>query len=279
MIMFFITNRKTLLLLYNIRMVKNMIKEILSSEYHIVKKFVEKDIARNYFILLGLASKKQVYDKMYGEYRDDELIAVLFRRNSGVLQFFSSQEFDLDGFADIISTLKYDSLIGPKSYCRKFLDKGVFTSIKEGAYISKLNRDHKMEPYEIQHKIRDITVDDLDKIVELYKEVFQSFSSKEVMEEKLNSNRGRGVCIEEDGKIISVAQTDFETEDAAIIVGVATNNNYRCKGLATECMQLLCSTLLKEGKDLYLQYENLEAGKIYERIGFREIDQVIHCRK
>lgn len=256
-----------------------MIREMLPDEYPIVKRFVEKDIARNYFILLGLASKKQVYHKIYGEYKDDELSALLFRRNSGVLQFYAPGEFDLDEFINLISTLEYDALIGPRSYCSKFLDKGLFTSIKDGAYISKLHKDYKMEPRQIQYKIRDITVDDLDKIVELYRQVFESFSSKEVMKEKLLNNRGRGVCIKENEGIISVAQTDFETGDGAVIVGVATDNNYRYKGLATECLYLLCNTLLKEGKDLYLQYDNLEAGKIYEKLGFRTIDQVIHYKR
>lgn len=256
-----------------------MIREMLPDEYPIIKKFVEKDIARNYFILLGLASKKQVYHKIYGEYKDNELNALLFRRNSGVLQFYAPEEFDLDGFINLISTLEYDVLIGPRSYCSKFLDKGIFTFVKDGAYISKLHKDYKMEPRQIQYKIRDITVEDLDKIVELYRQVFESFSSKEVMEEKLLNNRGRGVCIEENGQIISVAQTDFETKDGAVIVGVATDNNHRYKGLATECLYLLCSTLLKEGKDLYLQYDNLEAGKIYEKLGFRIIDQVIHYKR
>ena len=35
-----------------------MIKEIHPKEYDSVYKFAEKDIARNYFILLGLKSKK-----------------------------------------------------------------------------------------------------------------------------------------------------------------------------------------------------------------------------
>ena len=256
-----------------------MIKEILPNDYHIVEDFVKKDVARNYFILLGLTSKKKVYDKIYGEYREDELNAVLFRRNSGTLQFFGPDEFDLDGFIDLISCLEYDGLIGPRSYCDKFLDKGIFSSVKEGAYISKLDRDYKIQPYNTKYEIRDIVVEDLDDIVKLYKRIFKSFSPKEVMEEKLNSSRGRGVCIKEDGKIISVAQTDFETEDAAVIVGVGTEEYYRCKGLATECLQFLCSNLLKQKKDLYLQYDNLEAGKIYERLGFSKIDQVFHYKR
>lgn len=256
-----------------------MIKEIPIDEYNRLKDFLERDIARNYFILLGLSSKKQVYSNVYGEYDGNELRALLFRRNSGTLQFYSTGEFNIDGFVRLISALEYDVLIGPRSYCDKFLDKGVFTSVKEGAYISKLSKDHEIEPIKSKYNIRNITVSDLDKIVELYKESFQSFSSKEIMEEKLNTSRGRGVCIEDDKGIISVAQTDFETMDGAVIVGVATDIKYRGKGLATECLIWLCNTLLKEGKDIYLQYDNLEAGRIYERLGFERIDQVIHCRK
>ena len=64
-----------------------MIKEISLSEYHLIKKFAEADVARNYFILLGLSGKKLVYDKIYGEYKNGELSAVLFLRRSKVLQF------------------------------------------------------------------------------------------------------------------------------------------------------------------------------------------------
>lgn len=256
-----------------------MIKKIPLGEYHLVKKFAETDVARNYFVLLGLSGKKLVYDDIYGEYKDGDLRAILLLRKSKVLQFYAPGEFDIDGFARLISTLEYDALIGPRSYCTAFFDKGLFKSLKDGAYISKLDRHSALEAPSTNYNIREITTLDLDEIVELYKEAFESFSSKEVMQEKLKINRGRGVCIEEDGKIIAVAQTDFETKDSAVIVGVATKNDCRHKGLATACTQYLCKQLLKEGKDVYLQYDNLDAGRIYERLGFERVDQVIHLRR
>ena len=60
---------------------------------------------------------------------------------------------------------------------------------------------------------------------------------------------------------------------------MATRPDYTGQGLATECLQLLSSRLLEEGKNIYLQYDNLEAGRIYERIGFKPIDQVMHYKK
>lgn len=253
-----------------------MIVEIEKGKYGSIRKLMENDVGRNYFILLGLTSKKEIYDKIYGEYHGEELKAVLFKRKSGTLQFYAPGKFDENAFVELISSLEYKSLIGARSYCDKFLDKGIFSSSEDGAYISKLDRDYKIKPFEIRSKIRDINLDDLDEIVELYKKVFKSFSPKEVMEEKLMSKRGRGICIEKDEKIISLAQTDFETSEAAVIVGVATSPDHKFKGLATECLKLLSSRLLNEEKNIYLQYDNLEAGKIYERIGFKAIDQVMH---
>lgn len=256
-----------------------MIREILDGEYNMLKDFIYKDIARNYFLLLGLSSNSGVYKKIYGEFKDDKLQAVLFLRRSGVLQFYGPNDFDLEGFISLIKTLDYKSLIGPRSYCDMFLNQGIFRRFEEGAYLSKLGKGSKIQPKENTYNIRDISVDDLDSIIEIYKGVFHSFAPKILMEKKLMEKRGRGVCIEIDGKIASLAQTDFETKNAAVIVGVATDKNYQGRGLATQCLEYLSSILQEEGKDLYLQYNNLDAEGIYDKLGFKKIDRVIHYFK
>ena len=256
-----------------------MIREIETKEYSIIKKIIEEDIGRNYFILLGLTIKKEVYDKIFGEFEGEILKAALFRRKTGTLQFFNNGDFHIDEFVKLISNLEYNTLIGPKSYCDCFLDKGIFSTPKGGAYISKLSKDSIVKISKNSLNIREIKESDLDEIVKLYNKVFSSFSSKEVMEDKLRTRRGRGICIEDNGKIISIAQTDFEMEKSALIVGVATDPNYQKQGFGTECMQVLVNKLLIEKKDIYLQYDNLDAGKIYERIGFKRIDQMVHYQK
>lgn len=257
----------------------NMIREIMAKEYDKIKNFIELDIARNYFILLGLTSKKEVYDRVYGEFEGEVLKAALFRRKTGTLQFFNNGNADIDAFKELISNLEYTVLIGPKSYCHCLLDKKIFSTFKEGAYISKLSKNAKVEIKSNSLYIREINTLDLDEIVKLYSKVFSSFSSKEVMADKLKNNRGRGICIEDNGKIVSVAQTDFETIESALVVGVATEQEYQKKGLGTICLQVLIQGLLKEGKNIYLQYDNLEAGRIYERLGFKQIDQMVHYEK
>lgn len=254
-----------------------MIKKIGKSEYACLKEFLERDIGRNYFILLAFFSEKDIYDEIYVEYVEGEILAALFKRKSKNLQFFGLGDFSEDKFVDLIKTMDYKALIGPRSFCDKFLNKGIFDFYEDGAYIAELDKKSKVP--EVEEDIRKIRISDLNEIVDLYKENFKSFASKELMKEKLRTKRGRGVCIEREGKIVSLAQTDFEKKDKALIVGVATAEEYKAKGLATLCLKKLCKMLLEEGKDIYLQYDNLEAGKIYKRLGFKEIDQVRHYRK
>ena len=252
-----------------------MIREMSHSEINEMLQLLKKDVARNYFILLTLLSKIESYDRIYGEWDEKELIAILLQRKSKTLQFYTKGLFDIDGFVDIISKLKYKSMISPSSYCDKFLNKGIFSTYVEASYISKLsvNTLYKSNPHPEVTKLK---LEDLGKAVELYAKVFNSHASRDIMERKILSSRGRGFCIKQGEDIISIAQTDFEGNGSALIVGVATDPIFQGKGLATKCLETLITEL---NRDLYLLYNNEEAGKLYEKLGFKVIDQVRHYKK
>lgn len=257
-----------------------MIRELLKEEYIKVHQFAMNDIARNYFILLAFENKKPFYHQILGEWDvNKELKAVLLKRRSGNMQFYAKGDFDIEGFSKYISDMDFKALISPGSYCDKFLDKGLFTSVKNGAMIAKLTSEdfYKMEQsgYEINY----LNVSDLDEVVKLYEKVFTSFSTKEVMIERLIGGRGRGLCIRSNGEIVSVAQSEFETDRSALIVGVATKPGFQKRGLAMSCVWELSRRLLKENKNIYLQYDNIDAGRIYSKIGFKPVDQVKHYIK
>ena len=257
-----------------------MIRKLEESEYDRVLNFIKEDNARNYFIRLGFESKKTVYEEIIGEFdKEDNLKAVLLKRKSGNLQFYAKENFNIDGFSEYISKMDFSSLISPSSYCDKFLNKGLFSKVKDGAIIARLSVDNKMMLNNSISEVETLKVLDLDEVVNLYEQVFTGFTSKSVMKEKLLSNRGRGVCIRKNGKIVSIAQSEFEDLKSAIIVGVATEPELQGLGLGSKCLEVLCNQLLEEGKDLYLQYDNMDAGRIYERIGFKPIDKVKHYIK
>ncbi|WP_425447405.1 GNAT family N-acetyltransferase [Dethiothermospora halolimnae] len=256
------------------------IRDIRPNEYNRVLQFIKKDNARNYFIRLGLEGDKDVYKRIIGEVDEsNNLKALLFKRKSGNLQFYGETGYNVEGFSKHISHMEFKSLISPSSYCDNFLNRGLFASYKEGAFIGKLSKENKIDREDNIECIKKLTVDDLDNIVKLYKKVFNGFTSKEIMKEKLKTKRGRGYCIYHNKELISVAQSEFEDNDSAVVVGVATDPKFQKKGLASKCLKILSNELQNEDKDIYLQYDNKDAGKIYEKLGFIVVDRVRHYFK
>lgn len=73
------------------------------------------------------------------------------------------------------------------------------------------------------------------------------------------------------GGVVSAASAVAETGDAAMIIGVATLPEFRGKGYASACTAQLVKDLNRRGKSACLFYDNPAAGRIYHRLGFREI--------
>jgi predicted GNAT family acetyltransferase len=256
-----------------------LIREILKNEYSIVYEYIKQDNARNYFVRLGFEGDKPVYERIIGEWDEaGELKAVLLKRLSGNLQFYAKGDFDVEGFVEYISAMEFGSLISSRSYCDTLLNKGLFSDVMEGAIIAKLDGS-KAEEFEANMQVDFLKVEDLDEVVKLYEKIFTTFSSKAVMEKRLRSGRGRGVCFRQEGRIVCVVQSEFEENTSALIVGVGTAPEFQGKGLATQCLKKLCGQLIAEGKDLFLQYDNMDAGRIYERLGFKPIDQIRHYKR
>ncbi len=74
------------------------------------------------------------------------------------------------------------------------------------------------------------------------------------------------------GRMVSVASTSAENSESAMVVGVATIKQSRGKGYASAVVEALCRDCFERGKKyLCLFYDNPVAGRIYNRIGFREL--------
>jgi predicted GNAT family acetyltransferase len=101
--------------------------------------------------------------------------------------------------------------------------------------------------------------------------------SKELEEEfaRLAVERmaGDGIVVaeEEEGGLKAKAETMVRTRRMGLIGGVYTRPEYRGRGLAGECMSLLCARLLRdyEAAVLTVALHNLPALKLYRGLGFR----------
>ncbi len=96
--------------------------------------------------------------------------------------------------------------------------------------------------------------------------------SVDTIRSRIKDNSTVSYYIENDDKeIITISQITAENSKFAMVVGVATKKEYREQGYMGKCLSKLCSDLLKRNKTLCLFYDNPKAGRVYRRIGFKEI--------
>ena len=84
----------------------------------------------------------------------------------------------------------------------------------------------------------------------------------------------RGVCTHTDGSLSSVALTAAETEDAAIISGVACDRVLQKSGLGKKTVLSLVKLLDDDNKKAYVIALNEKAEGFYEHIGFKEVENI-----
>ncbi|MBN2898583.1 MAG: GNAT family N-acetyltransferase [Clostridia bacterium] len=247
-----------------------------------------KNLGVNYFILMGLSISNAVYKDVYYLYKGqsipENLEAVLFKRQSGNLQLMCfvdacSSEVCQD-FQDLIEATAFKKMITSQQYVRALQAEHLFTTKVDGAYVHAAKKVAiSKDSFTSDIHIRPLTADDVDTIEALYKSVFDSFTPPHIMRDKLASRRGRGVGLFKDHQLIAVAQSDFETECGAIIVGVATHPDYQHCGYGHAIMSALCMQLMAEGKEMILHYDSPIAGQLYAKMGFHQIDRIVHYEK
>ncbi|WP_066501715.1 GNAT family N-acetyltransferase [Abyssisolibacter fermentans] len=205
----------------------------------------------------------------------DEIVGVLLRyRNFYIV--YSKGDYNAHGFADIINASTFDAVSGKKDTLLKIKDLIEHKKYKE-FYFAKITKDKFVEGNEELALAQKATADDVDDILQL-RETIEEFDGKvnrKVFEEELEKNLRRVYFVKEDDKCVAEASTTAENSQSAMIVGVCTDKDYRRKGYATICVKVLCKDLFKKDKTLCLFYDNPNAGRIYKRIGFEDIDKWI----
>ena len=253
-----------------------------------LQSFAQRDPARHYFILLGLLNPEKTFRSII-TVRDEQgnLLAAFMQRSSGNAQLMMSQELVnpsfprevLQPFAEAIRQIGFNQLIAAMSYCEVIAAFDLFVSHTVGAEISVMSADtaaSKALQNEVICDLEPLKTADVDEIIALYQRCFHAFTPRTVMEEKLITGRGHGVVVRENGQIVACAQSEFESPNHALIVGVATSPEFRGRGMASSCVAGLVKQLAEPGRDFALQYDNPRAGRIYERLGFVPVDYVGH---
>ncbi|MDB8789678.1 GNAT family N-acetyltransferase [Romboutsia sp. 1001216sp1] len=185
------------------------------------------------------------------------------------LTFYSHSKFNVKRFSNFIDKLDYTEISG-KTACLEKFEKNLNINRKRIVSFCKLLTTKNLENTMKSANVKKIRFGNIGKVVKLY-EVIEEFENTTVENIKNLLKTGRGYYIPCDKQVVAMAKSTLESQKYGLIVGVGTHPNYRNKGYATVCISKLCRELLEEGKIPCLFYDNEEAGKIYRKLGFKEI--------
>lgn len=104
------------------------------------------------------------------------------------------------------------------------------------------------------------------------KENYLPWLSDFTFRQKRNMLHAMGIYDEK--KLVSCVATSAESETDAIISAVATDENYRNRGLAKSCVLTLANDLKSTGKsNIYVMTKSVVLSNYYERLGFVKIGE------
>lgn len=240
-------------------------------------RLLQTDRAYNYFIRLGIESRKSVFSRVFTEEDDDgAVVGALFLRSSGTVQFHALDAADFAAFGRIATEVNPVRIQGRPDVLRRLAPHCPPAKTVLAAHI------HRKRLAGADHGdaggVRELRVSDLPRVVELYERVFRGFSSLHHMQRKLETGRGRGYYTEDSsGGILSIVQTEFEEDGECAIVGVATHPDRQRRGLAGALMRYTEARLSSDGiREVYLQFDSEAAKKLYEKLGYLLIGRVAY---
>ncbi len=256
-----------------------MIRLLKYEDNNTVLEYLNKDPLFNLFMISDVESfgYDSEFQKVWGEYEDDSLVAILlYYRKSFV--YYSELVRKVEPFVEVIKQHEFNYINGNKEIVESFMFYFPSLKVKDMNYALLDSFNLKMN-------------DDVDILqINTYKEycehwdllnTIEDFMGEDIKDrdsyarhsEELTINGSkRTYCVNIKGKMISVASTVAENNDNAMVISVATLKEYRKMGYSTAIMKRLCDDFINEKrKSLCLFYDNLEAGKMYRRLGFKDI--------
>jgi predicted GNAT family acetyltransferase len=184
------------------------------------------------------------------------------------LIFYSQGNFNVEEFSKLINSLNYLEISGKLELLQK-LELKLDIKPKRIVNFCVLDTSSKLEENGINIRPKKIRFGNINKIAKLYEDI-DEFENTTVENIKNGLRTGRGYCIEINKKVVAMAKSTLETKTHAMLVGVGTHPDFRNRGLATKCIVKICKDIINENKIPCLFYDNIEAGKIYNKLGFKE---------
>ena len=230
-------------------------------ESETVNFYLHEERNRWDFLILRFHKFYILYSQ-YEDYNAEEAVAFLKGRDE--VQCISGKTVLLEKIAPAFPQWKIDSTY--MSRCNKVEEDSV--SAREdagGLVIRRLKTEDAAEAIGL--------LSDIEEFAKTYKKDELDEQIRH-MEEEMEKGSKASVGGFLGGRMVSVASTSAENSESAMVVGVATKKELRGKGCASAVVKALCQDCFERGKKyLCLFYDNPVAGRIYNRIGFKELGE------
>lgn len=257
-----------------------MIRKLTKADEKSVLEYLYKDPQINIFIIGDIENFGFDVDfqDIYGEFENNRYISVLLRYRTNVIYYCHNEYFNTE-WLTIIKDINPEFISGKKTLTDLILP--YFPTYKEKPmYFSEATALDKSLPVENEIVTRVTTREEIGLVFDLLITITEFDSMKNAtrethIEEHIHYlEHSALMMITENGKCVSTAATVADTTKSAMVVAVATDPSARNKGYASKVMiSLMDEYINNRGKSLCLFYDNPKAGKIYKRLGFKDIDQ------
>lgn len=255
-----------------------MIRKLSQQDHEKTFAFLKREPSINLFIIgdIEVFGYESDFQELWGDFDDSgELRAVLLRFYQSFIPY-AVGEFDLKGYTEIIQNFGDTYYLSGKTAIVEQFEsmKELKLDSKQVTYFAECLSPDRLDTNDLY--VQKATLDDVDDIIALRKTIEEfrmQENARDMLVKAMETNTGRTYFTMDDGKMTACASTTAENSISAMVVGVCTHKDYRGRGLATAIMEKLFTDVMAEGKTLCLFYDNPAAGRIYKRLGFKDIGQ------
>lgn len=253
-----------------------MIRLLTEEDRDNVLRYLYQDPAYNIFIIGDIEAFgfDKPFQRIYAEFDDEKLLSVFLRYRDSAIYYADTLRFN-KAYLAIFENNPF-SYISGKTALMDLLKPHLASYKNFHTYFCEakaFNLDYQLDT-SIKRMVTKIDAYKIYDLISTVEEFSAFHQDKEAYADaKMKSiAMGMTLYIEQEGQAISTVATTAETTKNAMVVAVATREDARNKGYASQLMKaLMYEYLIKKQKRLCLFYDNPSAGKIYQRLGFETI--------
>lgn len=220
------------------------------------------------------------FQDVWIQYSNESISGIILRYHTNFIVYSKDLDMNFNEVVELIIEKDAKVVSGKLSVINKLYEFMSGSYNKREMFFCELRDSSKLEDIDEEDILIATSEDSMD-IAKAYGNIkeFEGMYSSDVNERynqinnRIVTKEGIHMFIKDGSEIISHGNTTATTSVNAMIGGIFTVPQYRNKGLASKIVSALAKELLKDGKSACLFFDNEEAGKIYYRLGFENIDK------